>query len=317
VKRLQIANSTRARRFWTLLLSGIGVLAMVLLAGSLAEMELVPGRPFSLGGGAPSERGASGASANVEALLVVFGVSFALAWFLLPVAIVLLVISPKFRKQVLRGIVSLVVFMALAYMMAFGLAERSRDEGEGLMPGGLSLPGQLSPLPTAEFVAEPSRWLVLVASFGMALLLAGLLAGGGWLVWRRLRLRRMADPVERLARQAKSALDSLRIGVDLENVVVRCYVEMARILNEQQGIERQRHMTAREFETRLEEAGFPGEPVRQLTRLFEQVRYGAKVLGTQEERQAVACLTAIVEASGNRPPEMSGLARVANGAVSE
>jgi hypothetical protein len=315
VKRLRIANSTRARRFWTLLLSGIGVLAMVLLAGGLAEMELIPGRPFSLGRGTPSERGALGAPANVETLFVLFGVSFALAWVLLPVAIVLLIISPKFRKQVLRGIVSLVVFMALAYMLAFGLAERSQENDKGLMPGGLSLPGQLSSLPTAEFDAEPPRWLVLAASLGVALLLAALLVWGGRFVWHRLY--RPPDPVERLARQAKSALDSLRIGVDLENVVVRCYVEMARILNERRGIERQRHMTAREFETRLEEAGFPGEPVRQLTRLFEQVRYGAKALGAPEERQAIACLTAIVKASSNGLQEMEAMAPVASGAVSE
>jgi hypothetical protein len=92
---------------------------------------------------------------------------------------------------------------------------------------------------------------------------------------------------------------------------------MVRILNEQRGIQRRKHMTPREFEIRLEEAGFPGEPVRQLTRLFEQVRYGAKALGAQEERQAVACLTAIVEASRNGLQEMPAMAPVANGAVSE
>jgi hypothetical protein len=288
---------------------------MILLAGGLAEMELVPGRPFSLGSNMPSERGAPGAPANVEALLVLFSVSFALAWFLMPVAIVLLIISPKFRKRVLRGIVSLAVFMVLAYMLASGLAERSRDGGEGLMPGGLSLPGQLSSLPIAEFDAEPPRWLVLVASLGMALLLAALFVWGGWFVWRRLC--RPPDLAERLARQARSALESLQVGVDLENVVVRCYVEMARILNERRGIERERHMTAREFETRLEEAGFPGEPVRQLTRLFEQVRYGAKALGAQEERQAVACLTTIVEASNRGLQEMEAMIPMANGVVSE
>ena len=183
------------------------------------------------------------------------------------------------------------------------------------MPGGLSLPGQVSSLPIAGFDAEPPRWLVQAARLGMALLLATLYVWGGRFVWRRLY--RPPDPVERLARQARSALESLQTGVDLENVVVRCYVEMARILNERRGIERQRHMTAREFETRLEEAGFPGEPVRQLTRLFEQVRYGAKALGAHGERQAVACLTAIVEAASNDPQGMEAMAAVANAVASE
>jgi hypothetical protein len=51
----------------------------------------------------------------------------------------------------------------------------------------------------------------------------------------------------------------------------------------------------------LEEAGLPGKHVQQLTRLFEQVRYGAKVSDEQKERQAIACLTAIVEACRSLP----------------
>jgi hypothetical protein len=53
-------------------------------------------------------------------------------------------------------------------------------------------------------------------------------------------------------------------------------------------------MTPREFEMRLEEAGIPTTQVRRLTRLFEEVRYGDKRLGEQEERQAIVSLTSIV-----------------------
>ncbi len=55
-------------------------------------------------------------------------------------------------------------------------------------------------------------------------------------------------------------------------------------------------MTAQEFEQFLKDAGLPKEPLRQLTRLFEDVRYGTKVPSEKEERQAVRCLTAIAKA---------------------
>ncbi len=55
-------------------------------------------------------------------------------------------------------------------------------------------------------------------------------------------------------------------------------------------------MTAREFEAELARAGLPGDSVRELTGIFEAVRYGAKDLGPAEERRAVACLDAIAGA---------------------
>ena len=51
----------------------------------------------------------------------------------------------------------------------------------------------------------------------------------------------------------------------------------------------------------LKAAGLPDTHVQRLTRLFEGVRYGARVANEREERQAVACLTAIVEACTSSP----------------
>jgi len=71
---------------------------------------------------------------------------------------------------------------------------------------------------------------------------------------------------------------------------------MARIVREQRGISRDSAKTTTEFAADLEGAGLPGEDVRRLTRLFESVRYGAKLTGEDEEREAVAALTAIARA---------------------
>jgi hypothetical protein len=115
-------------------------------------------------------------------------------------------------------------------------------------------------------------------------------------VWRRIHPPE--SPLERLAREAEQALGALQAGADLRDTVLRCYVEMGRVVREAKGLAREAAMTPREFEHSLGEAGLPQDRVRQLTRLFEDVRYGAKSAGVREEQQAVDCLGAIVEACG-------------------
>ena len=57
-------------------------------------------------------------------------------------------------------------------------------------------------------------------------------------------------------------------------------------------------MTPREFEQVLGGLGLRDEHIQQLTRLFERVRYSAAAPGEREEREAEACLSAIVAAYG-------------------
>ncbi len=192
----------------------------------------------------------------------------------------------------LRTLAFLISFLFFIQLIRERL--RSLNWEAGLLSSDGSLaPGLFPTLPTAEFVAAPPAWLVLVTSLILALLLALALAGMVWWIW--LRRRRAVHPLAQLAQEAQDALEALQAGGDLKDVVMRCYFEMNRVLREQRGITRPEAMTPREFERQLEQAGLPGEHVRQLTRLFENVRYGAKVPGEREERQAMTCLTAIVE----------------------
>jgi hypothetical protein len=91
-------------------------------------------------------------------------------------------------------------------------------------------------------------------------------------------------------------LDALQTGADVQDTVIRCYLEMSRVLAEQRGLRRAEAATPREFELQLKEAGLPEAQLEQLTRLFEAVRYGAKVAGERQQRQAVDCLAGIVKA---------------------
>jgi len=53
-------------------------------------------------------------------------------------------------------------------------------------------------------------------------------------------------------------------------------------------------MTTREFEDVLEAAGFPYDPIHELTRLFEAVRYGNWQPTPVDEQNAIQCLEAIM-----------------------
>jgi hypothetical protein len=285
---------TRHKKLGIIFLSGIAVAAMVLLPAGLSDLELLPGQPFSIETESHPGEGEFGPLPGGEFLLVLVRAFFALAWLSLPFFIIYFIISPEFRKRALRMLVSLLWAYAF-YIVLTRVRPDLFDVGKGMR---LTPPqGQaLSPVPVADFVANPPRWLALVAALGLAVLLAALLVGTAWFVWRRIHRPASPGPLEQLAQQARDALESLRAGDDLKNTVIRCYFEMVRVLDEQRGIKRQVDMTPREFEIRLERAGLPDEHVRRLTRLFEAVRYGAKDVGENEERRAVACLTAIVEA---------------------
>ena len=286
-----MAKDKKSRLF----LSLIALVAIVLLAAGLSEIRLGPGQPFPLALVLP-DRDPMGTLPGGEAVYVFVRVILALALLCSPFLIVYFIISAKFRKRVLKSLISLLWI----YVLYVVLTRLSPDllNRDGAASPALFQPQDTAPGPAIAFTANPPPWFTLVAAFGLAALLAALFVGGAWFGWRHYQRPLNANPLQQLAQEARDALESLQAGADLKDVVLRCYFEMIQVLNEQRGIERRSDMTPREFEYHLEGVGLPGEHVRRLTRLFEAVRYGAKTVGEDEQRQAIACLTAIVEFCG-------------------
>ncbi|MCP4536138.1 MAG: DUF4129 domain-containing protein [Chloroflexi bacterium] len=225
-------------------------------------------------------------------MLLIRGV-FAFSWLLLPVLIFYFIVSPTFRKRIFRALVSL-LWIYTFYLVFTRLRPDIFDLGGKV---NLTPPGSaVASVSVADYVNTPPPWLIFVATLVFSILLVGLFMGIAWLVWHMGRRPPRRDPLERLAQQARDALESLRTGSDLRNTVMRCYSEMVQTLDEQRGVKRQMDMTPREFASQLEKVGLAGEHVRRLTQLFEDVRYGARNVGEDEESQAIACLNEIVDA---------------------
>ena len=284
------------RPIWTLIgLSG-AIVAVVLLASGLAGVTFRPGHMYDLGGlplaPAASTLAPDAAFRPPERLSILISL---LVLASLVYLVIGLILWPDFRREVLVRVISLLIVLLLFYL-AVNALQRNRLGGEDI-PGETSIPVPAQPRadPFPTFIANPTPWQIVAISA----LLAAFLLGGIWVVWHRTRAQ--PHPLTRLVDEAKAALADLQAGSDLTGTVLRCYAEMMRILSEQRGLERPSAMTAREFERQLAAVGLADTHIQQLTRLFERVRYGAQQPDERDERQAIACLTAIVQAYGRTP----------------
>lgn len=272
---------------------GIVIAVIILLAGGLSRLEFQSGRPFDLFAylfqrvqpsnlGAPL--GASGDGGFLNALQPVF-------WGLLVLAIIYAVVSPRYRKQVIR---TFILVLALAFLL--GRIPELQPTGERTSQeqgGGDPLGSAEAMLPEApSFFTDPPDWFLVTINVLLALLFLGVL----WYLWQFLR--RKPDTKTLLVQEAETALSDLEAGGDMRDVVLRCYAGMSQVLRESQNIERRKAMTPREFERHLAETGVRDEHIQRLTHLFEGVRYGARPSAGRTELEAMACLRAIVQAYG-------------------
>lgn len=275
-----------------LILIAIALGAVVLLATTLTNITFQPGQTFQLPT-PTSQTTASNPTINANFLYLIFRGILALVIALLPLTILYLLFTKDGRERLLNTLITLlIVFLILTYL--------SRNvfpnlEGVKVDMGSSAVATQLaSSADQVEFNTAPPRWLDIAATLGLGLLLGG----GGYFLVRRYILRPNAEPltVDPIAEQAQAALSALESGQSLKDTIQKCYREMSQILQVEQGIARGPSMTPTEFEQLLAQRGLPKNAVRDLTRLFEEVRYGAHQPGSREEQLAIASLNAIVSA---------------------
>lgn len=291
----------RRMRIFLLLALGIALVAMLLLSAGVSELELLPGvsapgtgevEGEALGDVPPEIDEAFRTAFRIFATIIVVG---------LPLVIIYSLVTPEARKNLLKGMVPVVLFGLFLYVAL--RASSNLEEQAQPTPTVVAGAARATPVPelpleaTAEEIDEidgaAPEWLIWGTIVSLALILALILVGVARFL---LRYRTQEpSPLAELADQAEDAAEAIRAGADLRDTVMLCYYRMSQTLKEQRGIWRERAMTPREFETYLARSGIPGEHVQHLTRLFEKVRYGAKTVGAEDERMALSSLGAIVE----------------------
>jgi hypothetical protein len=228
--------------------------------------------------------------------------SFLILSFVILVLVLLYLIRRRPGMMVLYG----VIVMGVAFLL-WSLIDHEPSFSTVVEP----IAAIQTPNPTREMVLEDwlppqpdtrqsrptAGWQTLTGSVGATLVLITAVAGFTWYFWFRIQSPvEHAAPLQELALQAQSALDAIRRGGALHEVVIRCYYEMSCVLSESRDIQRREVMTTREFERILVAMGLPPEPIADLTRIFEEVRYGSRQPNPDEVKLAVASLTAISKA---------------------
>jgi len=281
----------RKNKLLVLLFLGLAIAAMLLLSISLPGLKFQPGQPFSFGTPPPAASGPPQTGGSDIYVWLLKGL-LALGIILFPIYIIISLFTPEGRKRLLVQLTGFVILFAALLL----LSNHSTPPLQISPASTAGLPSQpvLTPPPSLPpFVARSSTG----AEWGIMLGLAALIAVAALLLYRTYRRREIlttAGPLDRLAREAQGAVNALAAGEDIRDVVLRSYYQMSRVLDEERGIRREVAMTPHEFLQTLTSKGVPNEPVRELTLLFEEVRYGSRQPGKPEEQRAIASLQAII-----------------------
>ncbi len=228
-------------------------------------------------------------------------------WFLIAITVAFIVLgtfsviyvllSPEHRKPFLRYTTRLFLLVT-----AFGLLATFYTppvEGEETLPPGTPAPAtelhfadSASTAPTEMLPeAPPARpWAV----FGVTLVVMLVFGGAGYWLWLRLR-----PPINPYTQITRSALRQLSEGRSWEDTVIQCYASLSQALSQQRGLARPAAYTPTEFIALLEQAGLPGAPLRELTRLFEQARYSARHSDPTQAQKASDALAVVLSALGS------------------
>jgi hypothetical protein len=267
----------------TLVFIALAAILLVLLAAALPRLSLQPGIPLATPVVTP------GAPKAETIPLVTISVS---TFFKAAVGVMLILLLIFAIYKMLRGghlkelmgpllmiLMGPLILLAILVLLLNGSVTVNPALPE-VLPTALPVPSNLGPPPTFDFT-----WLAEIV------LALGVIGAGAW---QALRRREPRGAMASLQLEAERALQDILAGLDVGSVIIQCYLQMSRALQKERHIELEENMTVREFETLLDRRGFPPQPVHQLTRLFENARYGNHPPAAGDEQKAVSCLEEIV-----------------------
>lgn len=276
--------TTKTKRILVLFLTAT-LLSLLLLVSGLSNLQLNKGDAFPGGGNS-----AVGVQPTTD-LTPAPSVSSPILGEILNLILLLIVIYVAARLILLlnlKRIAQLLLVVAVLFLIATLISYFSDGQPLHLSSESFDTTQPASDYPISPLGDPPQRvvQLVLIGFVFGAVLLAIMI----WKQWPS------PNTVEvQLSQQAESALNALELGKDFRDVILRCYLQMTQILQAERNIERSASMTVREFEDILEGKGFPAEPVHQLSRLFEKVRYGREKLLSEDEKTAIQSLNKMIE----------------------
>jgi hypothetical protein len=300
------------RKAWAMGFLGVAIVALILISASLSQLQFHAGQPFWLPDVAPGVGDQSSSSGAVSLLFLIVRAMLAFAVVGLPIYIVINLLSSQGRQRLLGDVIALAVIILLLSLLSRN-AQAPEDQKTLLLGPPESQATPVPGGPPAEFTAHVPPWVDVLAAPTLAVVVSGAVVAILWWMWRRPEVQPEVphlsvpssprDTLDHVAEQARATIDALQSGEAFDDTIIRTYVQLSRVIQRERALRRDKAMTPGEFEQFLIQRGFPAQPVRDLTRLFERARYGHEAAGEVEQRQAIASLEAIV-AFCNGPGEV-------------
>ena len=273
---------------------------LIVLIGSLDELSFQPGKVFPRIESSEDDNALS--QQTMPQLSKKDRIYAAILGGLTLLSIGCVFILRKLRKQLLQY---LFMLFALVLPMMLGLVLFgklfsgwfTRHTGEVAAPG---------PQIPESAVSNPPTWTLALAAGLVALLFLGAFAflALRWLAFlkvveqRRIEQANIAAEQQALAEQAAETAARIRQGRSLQGEVIRCYREMDQLLSRRRRV-KPTYLTPREFADSLGELGIEITHIRQLTEMFELVRYGERDDQCMAQ-QALACLDKLQSVYGTK-----------------
>jgi hypothetical protein len=266
------------------------IFIVIFLASGISDVEFQPGTLMAL------DRGQNEFSPpmfpKIPTAFFEYLLMFTM-WVMLPLSVVFFIKYPEIRQRTLKGLSYFILYGFCLFLLTRKNQEDSPEfmEAEQELVDITIIETQREAAEFISSVGEADQSLNLITDIAIFILIGLLL----WYVYRRF-FYEPPSTSDQIKAEVEGAIDQIESGVDLRNVIIRCYADMSQILIERRGIQRNRAMTPHEFELELQEVGLPHSSVQNLTRLFEAVRYGNAQLSSEDEQEAIHCLNAIAEA---------------------
>jgi len=276
---------TKKTKGISLLFLAGALIAVIFLAMSLSNLELRSGTRFPSEGNAEDAIQAPAFFPSVKSYSspVLQGI-LALIFLVVIIYVSIRIIVLLGRKEVFQVALAIMILFALVYLISLPVFAPPAPSQGGDFDLKTPLPINYPVVPLGE-PPQGLIWFVII----------GVVVGVSFpfinMAKDQLKQNK-AD--EKILEEAEHAINALHSGEELRNVILRCYMQMTHALYEEQGIERNHTMTVREFEDLLALRGFPNAPVKQITALFEKVRYGEELMSKEDEGIAVESLNEIV-----------------------
>jgi len=266
----------------------IVVWTMITLAISIPNLYFGPEeKPPSL----PRYEGAnytagSGSSGFGRIMFMIFTGSL-IAMSVLYIIISILRKDKEAFKEILGGLLVLIVvsgfFMSALYVMEHPNVMGMQEKNETGSAGNSTVKEKYE-------VAGPFQYIAVL--FGVAII--GIVLLKLAMSFRSPKMEKVESQSEELKRKMALAINDLKKGKEVQEVIIRCYDEMCKILSKSSGMKEGDSMTPREFERAiLSRMEIKREPVERLTALFEEAKYSIHPIDNSKRKEAIHALESL------------------------